>query len=151
MVDVQLGTLTVLKKLTQMDNVQLDGASAEDTEHEEQQLEHGVSWIQQTLNELGATPPLVVDGISGKNTMKMLSLFQHENDLPETGLPDEKTLAELEDHLAKKRAAAAAPETTKPAAEVGAPAHTTPASSPQVQHSPSVLDEVRGLFRHLFG
>lgn len=60
---------------------------------------HDMRWVQQALNSLGATPLLDVDGDYGAKTKRMLEIFQSENSLPVSGLPDAATLMELESHL----------------------------------------------------
>lgn len=108
-VDQQLGTLVVLKALCGLDDsIGFSGVS--DAASHEETLAHGVAWAQDALNKLGADPALTVDGISGKNTMEMVSRFQHENGLPATGLLDSATVAEIEKHLAPPPVAQAAPQ-----------------------------------------
>lgn len=97
-VDTQLGTLVVLKALCAMDSSIGFDVTSSATAHEDN-LAHGVAWAQQSLNTLGADPPLTVDGISGKNTMAMIARFQEESGLPSTGLLDSATVAEIEKHL----------------------------------------------------
>ena len=144
-VDTQLGTATILKRLTEMDpsitfgvreEVPLPqedhpappieappGAPTQPVEEPtptptpgvpvpptpelppkpkqepDEALQHLTGWIQESLNTLGATPPLLVDGLMGPNTQKMLCIFQEENDLDQTGLPDLKTINEIIQHL----------------------------------------------------
>ncbi len=56
-------------------------------------------WVQHSLNELGAKPKLVEDGIVGSATKSMITIFQRENSLAPTGIADEATVAELKKHL----------------------------------------------------
>jgi hypothetical protein len=60
---------------------------------------HDLRWVQQALNSLGATPLLEVDGSYGDKTKRMLEIFQTENGLMVTGLPDASTILEIEKHL----------------------------------------------------
>lgn len=47
--------------------------------------------LQRDLNLLGATPPLVEDGIMGPKTIAAIKDFQTANDLPATGILDKNT------------------------------------------------------------
>jgi lysozyme family protein len=100
-VDTQLGTLVILKKLLQLDpSINLGGTPAGPIPPEpDQQLAHGILWVQQTLNRLGTDPTLTEDGILGPRTMAAIQDFQAENNLPQTGLPDTGTLAALDQKL----------------------------------------------------
>jgi GH24 family phage-related lysozyme (muramidase) len=59
----------------------------------------GTLWVQQALNQLGATPRLDEDGDFGAKTRAMVRRFQSENGLPPTGLADRATIGEIERHL----------------------------------------------------
>ena len=65
---------------------------------------HGTLWVQQSLNKLGADPPLEEDGIAGRNTMAAVSQFQRENGLGATGFADAATFAAIERKLSLKPA-----------------------------------------------
>jgi peptidoglycan hydrolase-like protein with peptidoglycan-binding domain len=67
-------------------------------EHREEPT-HGTLWVQQSLNKLGAIPPLEEDGIAGRNTMAAVSQFQSQNRLDVTGLADAATVAAIERRL----------------------------------------------------
>lgn len=51
--------------------------------------------IQKALNDAGATPPLVVDGVFGTKSLITLKAFQTANGLVADGIPGPKTLAAL--------------------------------------------------------
>ncbi|MFC8349574.1 peptidoglycan-binding protein [Streptomyces sp. NPDC057280] len=55
----------------------------------------GVKNIQRRLNDLGRTPPLVVDGIFGTNTDKAVKWFQQKNFLAADGIVGNKTWKRL--------------------------------------------------------
>jgi Putative peptidoglycan binding domain len=52
-------------------------------------------WVQQSLNRLGAVPPLDEDGEYGPLTMAAVSQFQHANGLGESGIADSGTVAAM--------------------------------------------------------
>jgi hypothetical protein len=54
---------------------------------------HDTLWVQQSLNVLGANPPLAEDGISGPLTMATVARFQQANGLSPSGVADAATLA----------------------------------------------------------
>jgi lysozyme family protein len=165
--DPQLGVLVVLKKLMELDpTIHFDGTVATEAPEPDEQLAHGVLWIQQSLNALGADPKLVEDGKNGKNTKTMLARFQKESGLSDTGLPDSRTIAEIERHLAasQKPAAPLAPLPFPPARPstppVGAglkPAPTAeplapPRASPAPPAHPATLAaHLRGALHAIFG
>lgn len=53
--------------------------------------ESGVFWLQASLNTLGATPPLAVDGIYGPKTRGAVRRFQMEEGLVVDGIADDDT------------------------------------------------------------
>lgn len=57
-------------------------------------------WVQQTLNALGASPALVVDGIAGPATRAAIRLFQKGHGLEADGIAGHFTLAAMEAALA---------------------------------------------------
>lgn len=57
---------------------------------------HDTRWLQMTLNDLGATPPLVVDGDSGPATKAAIKAFQGANGLATDGLFGPLTLDALQ-------------------------------------------------------
>lgn len=107
-------------------------------------MARGVLWIQHALNTLGADPKLIEDGKSGKATMGMLSAFQRENGLTDTGLADAATIAELEKHLAGGAVVAA------PAPDQGT-APQQPTVQASVPPSHTLGDEVRSFLHSIFG
>lgn len=139
-VDTQLGTAVVLKALCgldptiRFDNLPVMPATA--ATHEDA-LAHGVAWAQHALNVLGADPALTEDGKLGRKTGGMLQQFQAENALPETGLLDAATLAELDKHLT----AATTPAATKPA----------PAASVAVAAPGSLTADLAAVLARIFG
>jgi peptidoglycan hydrolase-like protein with peptidoglycan-binding domain len=60
---------------------------------------HDTLWVQQSLNVLGANPPLAEDGISGPLTMAALVQFQQMNGLSPSGVADAATIAAIERKL----------------------------------------------------
>jgi hypothetical protein len=100
----------------------------------------GVSSLQSRLNQLGATPPLAVDGKLGPLSFGALRDAQRQLGLPETGVLDRTTLAAIDAAIASGKslsisgsggagggapgAGATAPGGT------GAPTGTTPAPPP---------------------
>ncbi|MHC4831442.1 MAG: peptidoglycan-binding domain-containing protein, partial [Planctomycetota bacterium] len=60
----------------------------------------GVSSLQSRLNQLGATPPLAVDGKLGPLSFGALRDAQRQLGLPETGVLDRTTLAAIDAAIA---------------------------------------------------
>ena len=60
---------------------------------------HDTLWVQQSLNVLGANPPLAEDGISGPLTMAAVAQFQQANGLSPSGFADAATMAAIERRL----------------------------------------------------
>lgn len=52
-------------------------------------------WVQQSLNTLGASPPLVADSIYGDGSKAALKKFQATHGLPKNGLPTRDTVAKI--------------------------------------------------------
>ena len=96
-VDKQIGTLTILKRLVEADkSISIDGIPQR--RDQDDLLERGVYWAQVTLNKLGHQPSLVEDGILGPMTKMAISQYQQElPEVPDTGLLDEATIASLEE------------------------------------------------------
>lgn len=61
-----------------------------------------VKAIQQTVNDLGQTPPLLVDGIYGEATKAAVKAFQEKNGLEADGWFGQKTDAKAKEVLKKK-------------------------------------------------
>ena len=97
-VDKQLGTLVLLEVLAEIDtSIKLDPSPSvvEPDDH----VVRGILWVQQSLNRLGAKPPLEEDGINGPLAMAMVRRFQKENELEVDGLAGPETIGEIERHL----------------------------------------------------
>jgi peptidoglycan hydrolase-like protein with peptidoglycan-binding domain len=62
---------------------------------------HGILWLQQSLNRLGARPPLDEDGEDGPLTQAVVVQFQQASGLPATGFADPATIAAIERRLAQ--------------------------------------------------
>jgi putative chitinase len=61
---------------------------------------HGTVWVQQSLNKLGAEPPLLVDGSFGFATMAAVKAFQQTKGLEVDGKVRPQTVAAIERALA---------------------------------------------------
>jgi hypothetical protein len=61
---------------------------------------HDTRWLQQALNDLGASPRLIVDGIDGPATRQALKNFQTQVKLFADGIAGPQTLAAIEQQLA---------------------------------------------------
>lgn len=61
---------------------------------------HDTRWLQQTLNELGASPRLIADGIDGPTTRQAVKNFQTQAKLFADGIAGPQTLAAIEQQLA---------------------------------------------------
>ena len=57
---------------------------------------HDILWVQQSLNALGANPPLAEDGLNGPLTTAAVLQFQQANGLSPSGFADEATIAAIE-------------------------------------------------------
>jgi peptidoglycan hydrolase-like protein with peptidoglycan-binding domain len=57
---------------------------------------HDILWVQQSLNALGANPPLAEDGLNGPLTTAAVLQFQQANGLSPSGFADQATLAAIE-------------------------------------------------------
>jgi hypothetical protein len=62
----------------------------------------GAKWVQESLNLLGAEPPLVVDGVYGPRTRQAVLVFQTRERLDIDGVVGAQTVKALDD--ARKRA-----------------------------------------------
>jgi len=61
---------------------------------------HGTVWVQQSLNKLGAEPPLIVDGSFGLATVAAVKAFQQTKGLDVDGKVGPQTVAAIEQGLA---------------------------------------------------
>lgn len=97
-VDPQLGVAVILKELMELDDSIVFGAAPSapsGSPEPDVVLAEDVLHVQQSLNKLGCEPQLVEDGIIGPRTKAAISLFQQQNGLDDTGLPDAVTIAAI--------------------------------------------------------
>lgn len=96
-VDTQLGTAVVLHAMMSQDSSITIDDSPSIAPHSEpdEDVASSVLLMQQTLNKLGANPPLDEDGISGPKTKAAVSQFQQQHALEDTGLLDGTTIAAI--------------------------------------------------------
>jgi lysozyme family protein len=154
--DQQLGVLVLLRTLMDMDTsiTFTSDPVLVNTPDPDDELAHGVLWVQWALNHLGADPPLVEDGEMGEKTHDMVMRFQKENRLAVTGTPDEKTMNAIEAHLApvlieKQRGGEPVKPLEPPATGLPKPPDghpSAPASAPL-----TVSSVIRAAFKRLFG
>jgi peptidoglycan hydrolase-like protein with peptidoglycan-binding domain len=60
---------------------------------------HDVTWLQRSLNALGADPRLAEDGVYGRLTVAAVAQFQQQNGLSASGVADAATIAAIESKL----------------------------------------------------
>ena len=60
---------------------------------------HDILWVQQSLNTLGASPPLAEDGLNGPLTMAAVLQFQQTNGLSPSGSTDAAMIRAIERKL----------------------------------------------------
>jgi peptidoglycan hydrolase-like protein with peptidoglycan-binding domain len=60
---------------------------------------HDVTWLQRSLNALGADPRLAEDGVYGRLTVAAVAQFQQQNSLSASGVADAATIAAIESKL----------------------------------------------------
>ncbi|WP_027535828.1 peptidoglycan-binding protein [Bradyrhizobium sp. WSM3983] len=96
-VDSQLGTAVILHAMMSLDSsITLDDSpSIVPRSEPDEDVASSVLLMQQTLNKLGANPPLDEDGISGPKTKAAVSQFQQQHALEDTGLLDGTTIAAI--------------------------------------------------------
>lgn len=96
-VDTQLGTAVILHSMMSQDSsITLDDSpSIVPRSEPDEDVASSVLLMQQTLNKLGANPPLDEDGISGPKTKAAVSQFQQQHALEDTGLLDGTTIAAI--------------------------------------------------------
>jgi len=58
-----------------------------------------VTWLQRSLNALGADPRLAEDGVYGRLTVAAVAQFQQQNGLSASGVADATTIAAIESRL----------------------------------------------------
>lgn len=102
-VDTQIGTAVILRSLIDLDaTVALAAPRAVEagvSREPDDELADSTLWVQQSLNRLGATPPLVEDGRNGPRTMTAVATFQARCGLDDTGLADARTIAAIQEAL----------------------------------------------------
>jgi lysozyme family protein/peptidoglycan hydrolase-like protein with peptidoglycan-binding domain len=96
-VDSQLGTAVILHAMMSQDSsITIDDSpSIAPRSEPDEDVASSVLLMQQTLNKLGANPPLDEDGISGPKTKAAVSQFQQQHALEDTGLLDGTTIAAI--------------------------------------------------------
>ena len=96
-VDTQLGTAVILHAMLSQDSsITIDDSPPITNRSEpDEDVASSVLLMQQTLNKLGANPPLDEDGISGPKTKAAVSQFQQQHALEDTGLLDGTTIAAI--------------------------------------------------------
>lgn len=96
-VDSQLGTAVILHAMMSQDSSITidDGLPITNRGEPDEHVASSVLLMQQTLNKLGANPPLDEDGISGPKTKAAVSQFQQQHALEDTGLLDGTTIAAI--------------------------------------------------------
>lgn len=96
-VDSQLGTAVILHAMMSQDSsITIDDSPPITSRCEpDEDVASSVLLMQQTLNKLGANPPLDEDGISGPKTKAAVSQFQQQHALEDTGLLDGTTIAAI--------------------------------------------------------
>lgn len=96
-VDSQLGTAVILHAMMSQDSsIKIDDSPPITSRCEpDEDVVSSVLLMQQTLNKLGANPPLDEDGISGPKTKAAVSQFQQQHALEDTGLLDGTTIAAI--------------------------------------------------------
>jgi len=98
-VDKQLGCAGLIMTMMNLDSgIKLTNSPG----NEASQPILDASWLQASLNRLGATPPLVVDGIIGAATRTAIRAFQKNRpDLTTNGVANPKTIAAIQSAIAK--------------------------------------------------
>ncbi|WP_369719690.1 peptidoglycan-binding protein [Bradyrhizobium sp. LLZ17] len=135
--DSQLGTAVILHAMMSQDSsITLDGSPPIAGRSEpDDDMAPSVLLMQQTLNKLGANPPLDEDGICGPKTKAAVSQFQQRNGLKDTGLLDGTTIAAITKATPPGPVAVQPPDLSKilkrleDLTQVIPPAATTPAGT----------------------
>lgn len=102
-VDRQIGVAALLLALDKLDDTidfgELPDVSLQPTLPEPDRVPlpgvHDAVWLQTTLNQLGATPKLTVDGIAGAATRTAVKAFQQSHGLKADGLAGPQTLSAM--------------------------------------------------------
>lgn len=107
-IDKQLGVMPLLKRMGELrpelaiPNLSVGGPTSIDPPMTVEGIGGGLPdtrWIQETINELGYTPALVVDGNYGKRTREAVRAFQAHNRLRADGLTGPSTKMALKEAL----------------------------------------------------
>lgn len=97
--DTQLGVAALMARIGHAEHaLMLPSAADLPRDHpvyEASQTLPETSAIQQRLNELGAMPPLSVDGLYGPKTREAVRVFQRRNDLQDDGIVGPMTWAAM--------------------------------------------------------
>ncbi|MGY8704358.1 peptidoglycan-binding protein [Bradyrhizobium sp. 18BD] len=114
-VDPQLGAAVILQAMMALDpSITLDDAPSSPGHIEpEESLAPMALLMQQSLNKLGANPPLEEDGIVGPKTKAAVLQFQVQHGLSDTGILDNATTAAIT-RAAQQSTTAAAPTDLSP-------------------------------------
>ncbi|MDE3748417.1 peptidoglycan-binding protein [Methylobacterium radiotolerans] len=143
-VDTQIGTAVILRSLIDIDaTVALAAPRAVEaavSREPDDELADSTLWVQQSLNRLGAAPPLVEDGRNGPRTMAAVAMFQERCGLDDSGLADARTIAAIQEALrpAPDRAVLARIQDLERqvAARAASPTQTAPLHSAPLQPAP---------------
>ena len=114
-VDPQLGAAVILQAMIALDpSITLEGTPSSPGHIEpEESLAPMALLMQQSLNKLGANPPLEEDGIVGPKTKAAVLQFQVQHGLSDTGILDNATTAAIT-RAAQQSTTAAAPADLSP-------------------------------------
>jgi hypothetical protein len=98
-VDKQLGCAGLILAMMSLDtSITFDGPPAGAAATTQETFD--ARWLQTSLNRLGATPPLVIDGIFGAATRTALRAFQKsKDDLTANGVANADTVAAIKQAL----------------------------------------------------
>ena len=104
-IDKQLGCAGLIMTMMKLDpSITFDGKIA----GTEPTAILDATWLQTSLNKLGATPPLVIDGIFGAATRTAVRAFQRSKDgLTANGVANADTVSAIKDALSKIQASSA--------------------------------------------
>ena len=96
-VDQQLGCAGMILKIMELDpSVTFDAAPSVVPDISPPTAPLDATWLQTSLNRLGATPALAVDGIAGAGTRSAVQAFQRSKGLTPDGIAGPETIAALQ-------------------------------------------------------